>query len=401
MVRVAIFFSVFASTLGMMIIMPILGPLTRELGLTESQTGWMVSIASVVMAATGAWWGAKSDHWGRKTVILTGFAGLFVAYVLYTMAIDQGLKGLLTGLPLLAALFAGRALVGAFLAAVPASAQAYMADVTTSETRSAGMALIGAASGLGMIVGPAIGGVLALKGLIWPMVLATLLPVAAFIMVLIVVPRTAPKERATTRRLSPFAPQVRGWLAIGLLIMLTIVTLQVSGGFYFQDRLGLDNVATARFVALCLTLVGVFLVVTQTLQMRLLKWAPRRLVRAGTPFLIVSLLLLLATASEPTYAIAYALFGVGAGLAMPGYMSGISLGAAEDRQGAAAGLAALMQGVAAIIAPLGSTILYERSPVLPFLVITGLCAAAVVLGLFIGLPGVETPGSVAPITPEA
>jgi predicted MFS family arabinose efflux permease len=62
MVRVAIFFSVFASTLGMMIIMPILGPLTRELGLTESQTGWMVSIASVVMAATGAWWGAKSDH---------------------------------------------------------------------------------------------------------------------------------------------------------------------------------------------------------------------------------------------------------------------------------------------------------------------------------------------------
>ena len=47
MVRVAIFFSVFASTLGMMIIMPILGPLTRELGLTESQTGWMVSIASV------------------------------------------------------------------------------------------------------------------------------------------------------------------------------------------------------------------------------------------------------------------------------------------------------------------------------------------------------------------
>jgi len=60
-----------------------------------------------------------------------------------------------------------------------------------------------------------------------------------------------------------------------------------------------------------------------------------------------------------------------------------------------------MQGVAAIIAPLGSTILYERSPVLPLLVITGLCTAAMVLGLFIGLPGVETPGSVTPVTPEA
>ena len=52
--------SVFASTLAVMIIMPILAPLIRAMGLSESQGGWMISIGSIVMAVTGAWWGAKS-----------------------------------------------------------------------------------------------------------------------------------------------------------------------------------------------------------------------------------------------------------------------------------------------------------------------------------------------------
>lgn len=153
-----------------------------------------------------------------------------------------------------------------------------------------------------MIAGPAQGGALALRGLIWSMVLASVLPVLAFVMVALVVPRTPPKERSITHRLSPFAPAVRGWLLIGLLLMLTIVTLQVSGGFYFQDRLNLSGPETARFLALSLSLVGLLLVATQTVQMKLLKWAPRRLVRAGAPFLLISLLVLLFTASRTTYA---------------------------------------------------------------------------------------------------
>ncbi len=385
MTRIAIFLSVFASTLAAMIIMPILAPLIRAMGLSESQGGRMISIGSIVMAVTGAWWGAKSDHWGRKAVILA--RRLVRRYAVYAVVIDLGLKGVLVGVPLLAALFAGRAFVGAFLPAAPAAAQAYMADTTTAETRSSGMALIGVASGLGMIAGPALGGALALRGLIWPMVLSSVLPVLAFVMVALVVPRTPPKERSTTHRLSPFAPAVRGWLLIGLLLMLTIVTLQVSAGFYFQDRLNLSGSETARFLARWLSLVGLLLVATQTVQMKLLKWAPRRLVRAGAPFLLISLLVLLFTASRTTYAGAYALFGVGAGLVIPGYMSGVSLAVDQDRQGAAAGLVTLMQGVAAIIAPLGSTLLYERAPGLPFAVAAVLCAGVILVGLLVAPAG--------------
>ncbi|WP_312733111.1 MFS transporter [Brevundimonas sp.] len=121
MTRIAIFLSVFASTLAAMIIMPILAPLIRAMGLSESQGGRMISIGSIVMAVTGAWWGAKSDHWGRKAVILAGFAGLCVSYAVYAVVIDLGLKGVLVGVPLLAALFAGRTFVGAFLPAAPAA----------------------------------------------------------------------------------------------------------------------------------------------------------------------------------------------------------------------------------------------------------------------------------------
>lgn len=174
---------------------------------------------------------------------------------------------------------------------------------------------------------------------------------------------------------------------IGLLLMLTIVTLQVSAGFYFQDRLNLSGSETARFLARWLSLVGLLLVATQTVQMKLLKWAPRRLVRAGAPFLLISLLVLLFTASRTTYAGAYALFGVGAGLVIPGYMSGVSLAVDQDRQGAAAGLVTLMQGVAAIIAPLGSTLLYERAPGLPFAVAAVLCAGVILVGLLVAPAG--------------
>lgn len=384
--RLIIFLAVFCASLDNMIIMPIVSPLIRELGLTEVQGGLMISLGSVAMALTGAMWGARSDHVGRKPILLIGFAGLFVSYCTYTSIVHLGLTGVLVGTTLLVSLFCGRAFVGAFLPTVPSAAQAYMADVTTDGDRAAGMALISAASGLGMVVGPAIGGAVVLAGLIWPLVLATILPGLAFLLVLLALPRTQAKERPSTRRLNPFTAELGPWLLAGLMAMLSIITLQVSAGFYFQDRLGLSGVQTARMLAVSLTLVGVFLILAQVVQIKVLKWRPRTLIVVGAPVFGAGLVLMLTVISPVAFYVAYAVFGVGAGLIIPGYMSGASLAVGEDRQGAAAGLLAMVQGLGAIIAPLGSTVLYQVSPATPFAVCAGLMGVALVAALMVRSP---------------
>jgi MFS family permease len=377
-IKSTIFASMTLSVLANAVILPILAPLIRTLHLSASQGGWMISIGSVAMALTAAAWGAASDRFGRKSVMLAGFAGLFVSQALYTATIWCGLSAALAGPALFVLLAATRGIVGGFLPAVPAGAQALMADHTAAHERSSGMAIIGAASGLGLVLGPALGGLLALRGLLWPLVLATLLCLLAALVVFVAVPRTAPQVRDRPAPLNPFAPALLPWLLAGVITMSAVVTVQISVGFYFQDRLGLTTAETGPKLAIALTLVGVALFATQLLQVRVLRWPARRMVLAGAVAWLAGLLVLLFTARIATYFLAYSLLGMGAGLLMPGYMAGASLAVPPDRQGAVAGFAAATQGIGFILAPVASTMLYEIDRELPLW-----CLVAVMVLLFL------------------
>lgn len=372
MSKTAIFACVALSGLATAVIMPILAPLMRELGLTESQAGWMVSIGSISMALIAGLWGRISDRTGRKPVILIGFAGLCVSYVAFTLVVWMGLNGLIAGSMLLALLFAARAAVGAFLPAVSASAQALMADMTSDAERSAGMATISAASGLGMVVGPAIGGVLALYGLILPLVLTSTLCLVALLAARVSLPSPPPRTASASTRVNLLDPDLWPWLIAGFVGMVSIVTMQIAAGFYFQDRLGLSSEETAPMLAVALTLVGLALLVTQIVQIRILRWAPRTMILIGAPLWVIGLSLMLHTAAPLLYYVSYALLGAGAGLMLPGFLSGASLAVSPGRQGALAGIAAATQGLGAIVAPVISTSLYEIDPGLPFWLVIGL-----------------------------
>src|SRR5215471_17451180 len=113
-IKVTIFASIALSTLAMAIILPILAPLIRELHLSVSDGGWMISIGSIATAVTAAAWGSASDRFGRKSVMLAGFAGLSVSYLLYAAAIWSGLAAMLSGSTLFLLLAATRGLVGGF-----------------------------------------------------------------------------------------------------------------------------------------------------------------------------------------------------------------------------------------------------------------------------------------------
>ncbi|MEF2248067.1 MULTISPECIES: MFS transporter [unclassified Paenibacillus] len=382
-VRFGIFFSVFVAMVGLMIIAPVMPPLIRELGLSETHSGLIISLGSVAMAIMAPVWGRWSDLKGRKFIVLIGFLGMFVSYVLFTLTMYAGLSKLISGGLLLVLLIAARSLVGLCIPAVPASAQAYMADVTDEKGRSAGMALIGAANGMGLVLGPAIAGGFALIGLIWPLYIGAILPLVAFVVVLMLIPNQKPVIHEKPPKVNPFQKGLRLYLFAGFATMLSIVSLQVIGGFYFQDQLALTTKETARMISLGLMFSGVAMIVTQGVQMKK-HWQPKSVIVAGSLLVMISMALFLLVVNLVAFYAAFFMFGIGAGLMMPGFMAGSSLSVAREQQGGVAGLVASVQGISAVIAPILSTSLYQRDKHLPILFV-----AAVVFIMMVTLLSVK------------
>lgn len=382
-IKGSIFFSVFVAMLGLMLIAPIMPPLIRELGLRESHSGIIISLGSITMALMAPVWGNLSDAKGRKPVILLGFIGMCVSCLLFTLILFAGLKGWLSGGLLLVLLIVTRGLIGGFIPAVLSSSQAYMGDVTEGEERGSGMAIISAANGLGLVFGPAIAGAFTLIGLLWPLYFGIVIAAVAFVVSLLAIPAAQPVIQQKPARINPLQPGLRMYLFAGLVTMISIVTIQVIGGFYFQDQLGLTSEETARVVSFGLMFSGAAMLIVQIIQMKWLKWQPKPMILLGSLFLIAGMAFFLISASWALYYAAFFMFGIGTGLLMPGFMAGASLSVSQEQQGGAAGLVAAIQGISAIIAPILTTTLYRVDKYIPFILIAVLvgCMAIVMLGV--------------------
>jgi len=145
--------AVMINAIGFGIIIPVLPDLVRELipGLPEYKLGRYMAGMTLIFAVMQFIFmpiiGALSDAYGRRPVMLASLFGLGVDYFIMAFA------------PGIAIVFIGRAIAGA-LGATFSTANAYMADVSPPETRAQNFALVGAAFGVGFMLGPAIGGIL-------------------------------------------------------------------------------------------------------------------------------------------------------------------------------------------------------------------------------------------------
>jgi MFS transporter, DHA1 family, tetracycline resistance protein len=150
-----IFLAVFIDLLGFGMVLPLLSIYARDFGAASNgmEIGMLVASFSAMQFIFSPMWGRLSDRIGRRPVLMIGLAGSVVFYALF---------GLATVWKSMAWLFVSR--IGAGIAgATITTAQAYIADVTTLQNRGKGMALVGAAFGLGFTFGPMFGG-LALLG---------------------------------------------------------------------------------------------------------------------------------------------------------------------------------------------------------------------------------------------
>ena len=148
-----VFGVVFLDLLGFSIVIPILPFYTRAFGGDELAIGALAAIYSLMQFVSAPYLGSLSDRYGRRPILVFSLCGSVVAWTIF------GLAGSL------AVLFLSRGLAGAMGGNI-ATAQAYVADVTPREERAKALGLLGAAFGLGFIVGPGVSAALTLPGVV-------------------------------------------------------------------------------------------------------------------------------------------------------------------------------------------------------------------------------------------
>jgi DHA1 family tetracycline resistance protein-like MFS transporter len=255
---ISIILIVFIDLLGFSLILPLLPYYAKTFNASDTVTGLLVASYAAVQLIGAPLLGRLSDRYGRRPVLLVSIAGTFIGFVLLGFARALWM------------LFASRIIDG-FTGGNLNVAQAYIADVTDAKSRSKGLGMIGAAFGLGFIIGPVTGGLLSRWGYAVPAFAAAGLALMNLILVAVWLPeslptekRTQPYEKKPIFSLPAMIAALRRPFTGSLLISrfffgLAFAIFQTIFSLYALARFNLSATQTG----LILTYVGVLSVITQ------------------------------------------------------------------------------------------------------------------------------------------
>lgn len=253
-----IFLIVFIDLLGFSLILPLLPFYADTFGATPFQVGLLVASYAAAQLVGAPLLGRLSDRFGRRPVLLISLVGTFIGFLLLGFANALWM------------LFASRLLDG-FTGGNISVAQAYITDITDEGNRAKGLGMIGAAFGLGFIIGPAAGGLLSVYGFSVPAYAAAGLSLLSILGVIFFLPVSlTPELRAELAKTKQEFSFKRLWITlnrsrVGPLFHvrftygLAFSTFQTIFPLYAQYKLGLD----ARSTGFVLTYVGILVVFVQ------------------------------------------------------------------------------------------------------------------------------------------
>lgn len=355
-----ILFTVLLDTLGVGLIIPV-GPrlvasfLGDDLSSASRTFGVLFALYSLMQFLFAPVLGGLSDRFGRRAVILPSLLGAATSYVLSGLA------------PSLAWLFVGRAIAGITGASFSA-AGAYVADITPPEKRARSFGLIGAAFGLGFILGPALGGLLGDVGLRLPYFVAAGLNFLNLLYGTFVLPESLPRERRRAFSLQRANPvgSLRGLARHAVVLGLTVtlffgflaqMILQSVWALSNQSRYGW----TLREVGLSLMVVGLSSAIVQGVLVGLLtkRLGEKRVLALGLGASILGYLAFGFADRGWMMYVTIVPFALG-GLAGPATQAIITRAVGASEQGELQGSLNSLSGVAAIMGPLLGTALLAR-----------------------------------------
>lgn len=255
----SIFLVVFIDLLGFSIILPLLPFYAETYGASATLVGLLVAIYAAGQMISAPLLGRLSDRYGRRPFLIVSILGGAISFFIL---------GLATNLTML---FIAR-LVAGLTAGNISVAQAYITDVTDVKNRSRGLGLIGAAFGLGFIIGPALGGLLSQWGYAIPAFVAAGIATLNLVVVVLWLPESLTEERKkeiSLQKKSPISikslvatlrkPVVGPLLHTRVFYGFAFALFQSIFALYGQYRFGLN----AQNIGYILTYVGILSVITQ------------------------------------------------------------------------------------------------------------------------------------------
>lgn len=385
-----IFVTVLLDMLALGLIMPVLPKLIeRFAGNVTADAARIFGLFSTAWAAMqfvfSPLLGALSDRFGRRPVVLLSNFGLALDYILMALA------------PSLTWLFIGRLLSGATAASISTSF-AYLADITPPERRAAAFGKVGAAFGVGFIMGPAAGGLLGQIDLQLPFWVAAALGFANTLYGLFVLPESLPRERRTAfnwRRANPVGalsllisrPGLAGLALVNFIALLAHIALPSVYVLYAAYRYGWSELA----IGVSLAFVGLASVLTRWFVVGpvVARLGERRAILLGFASGIVGFLIIALVPNGLIAMVCIVPLSLWS-IADPALQSLMTRLVGADEQGRLQGATASAQSVAQLIGPLAFTLTFAhfigasatwQIPGAPYLLAAAFLALALVIAV--------------------
>ncbi|HZK43505.1 MAG TPA: MFS transporter [Syntrophomonadaceae bacterium] len=369
-----LFMSIFLVGMGFSIIMPVLPYYAKSMGASAFQLGMLMTVYAICQFIFTPIWGAYSDKVGRKPVLLAGIIGFSLTFILFGFATQLWM------------LYVIRIAGGIMACATMPTAMAYVGDSSSLEDRGSAMGLIGAAMGMGMVFGPAIGGLLSEISLAFPFVFAGLLAMGNAVSVVFLLPESLPVEERLERQ-TERASLLEG-LRTPLAVLFLCTCLASLGESMHHGTFALFAQAklafTARDIGWSFTTAGIVMALVQGLVVgRMINYfGEEKTAATGITIMGFSFVLFLFMFNIPSSIAFMAVFSAGVGLIRPSISAAISKRTLVG-QGEAMGVLGAFDSLGRMIGPALGGLMLDRGLNLGYYTAIIVCVLAL-LTLIIG-----------------
>ena len=356
-------FVLFVVMLGYGIIIPILPFYIESMEAGGTELGLLVASYAVMRLVFGPIWGGLSDRVGRKPILMIGILGYAITMVWFGLATQLWM------------LFAARILAGILSSATAPTTMAYISDSTPEKERGGGMGILGAAGGVGTILGPALGGFLAGESLSQPFFIAAGMASIALILGWFFLPESLSKNIQPKITREKKVPSSQIWIRtirspLGALFILTFIS--TCGLMIFTNVFGLYALERFSFgpqeVGVMMMVLGSVSALAQGAFAGPVtrRWGDETVIKAGFLATVLGFGLMLLANNTFTILLTTAFFGFGIALQTPALTS-LTSKRATMPQGMVMGLSNSFVSLGRIFGPLLGGYIFDINILFPYL----------------------------------